>query len=36
MDIAFIWLTDQHKPSQLITAKMVSLLGKIAQSQEQQ
>ena len=36
MDIAFIWLTDQHKPSQLITAKMISLLGKIAQSQEQQ
>ena len=36
MDIAFIWLTDQHKPSQLITAKMISLLRKIAQSQEQQ
>lgn len=32
MDIAFIWLTDRHQPSQLVTAKMVSLLDKIAQS----
>ena len=36
MDIAFIWLTDQHKPSQLITAKMISLLDKMAQSEQQQ
>ena len=36
MDIAFIWLTDQHKPSQLITAKMISLLDKMAQSELQQ
>ena len=37
MDIAFIWLTDKHKPSQLITSKMISLLEKIAaQTQEQQ
>ena len=36
MDIAFIWLTDQHKPSQLITAKMISLLDKMAQSEKQQ
>jgi ribonuclease P protein component len=33
MDIAFIWLTDQHKPSQLVATKMISLLGKIAQSE---
>lgn len=32
MDIAFIWLTDRHQPSQLVTAKMISLLDKIAQS----
>ena len=32
MDIAFIWLTDRHQPSQLVTSKMVSLLDKIAQS----
>jgi ribonuclease P protein component len=36
MDIAFIWLTDQHKPSQLISTKIISLLGKIAQSEQQQ
>ena len=36
MDIAFIWLTDQHKPSQLISTKIISLLGKIAQLEQQQ
>lgn len=32
MDIAFIWLTDKHQPSDLITRKMIMLLEKIAQS----
>lgn len=32
MDIAFIWLTDKHQPSDLITKKMIMLLEKIAQS----
>ena len=32
MDIAFIWLTDSPQPSQLVTAKIISLLDKIAQS----
>ena len=36
MNIAFIWLTDQHKPSQLISTKIISLLGKIAQLEQQQ
>lgn len=33
MDIAFIWLTDKHQPTKLITTKMLSLLGKIAQAE---
>ena len=32
MNIAFIWLTDKHQPSDLITRKMIMLLEKIAQS----
>lgn len=32
MDIAFLWLTDKHQPSELISAKMVSLLKKIAEA----
>lgn len=32
MDIAFIWLTDKHQPSDLITRKIIMLLEKIAQS----
>ena len=32
MDIAFIWLTDKHQPSDLIPRKMIMLLEKIAQS----
>lgn len=36
MDIAFIWITDQHQTSKLITAKMISLLGKISQSVQKQ
>ena len=32
MDIAFIWLTDKHQSSDLITRKMIMLLEKIAQS----
>lgn len=32
MDIAFIWLTDKHQPSDLITKKMIMLLEKIALS----
>ena len=33
MDIAFIWLTDQHKESTLVATKMIALLNKIAQSE---
>lgn len=32
IDIAFIWLTDKHQPSELITRKMTMLLEKIVES----
>ena len=33
MDIAFIWLTDKHHSSDLITRKMITLLDRIAQAE---
>jgi ribonuclease P protein component len=32
LDIAFIWLTDKHQPSQLIATKLTSLLDKIVKA----
>lgn len=29
MDIAFIWLTDRHETSELVSTRMISLLDKI-------
>lgn len=36
LDIAFIWLTDSHQPSDTVASRMVSLLGRVAQTRLQQ
>ena len=32
IDIAFIWLTNKHHKSELVTSKMITILKKVAQS----